>query len=150
MIDVGEQAISSGATTDLARRSLLLGVCASSAIAFVHAYAVSPKPPADRAQAIHSLLSELPLLAMFNGVLTINVGGEIVFEHSYGLADFEKNVEFTAQTRFKIASISKRITDATLAAVLARGEPRFGDSLSRYLLKVSGADRISLEPITHH
>jgi CubicO group peptidase (beta-lactamase class C family) len=113
--------------------------------------ASSVRPATDlRVDAVDSLLRVLTRLAMFNGTVMIDRAGELAFNRSYGFADYESRVAFSSNTRFKIASISKQMTDAALASMLTRGLLRFDDRLARYMPDFPGADRITIELITQH
>lgn len=103
-----------------------------------------------RVDALDSLLSSLARLAMFNGTVMIDRAGEVVFNRSYGFADYERGIGFSPHTRFKIASISKRMTDAALASMLTGGLLRFDDRLARFMPDFPGADRITIDLITQH
>jgi CubicO group peptidase (beta-lactamase class C family) len=99
---------------------------------------------------IDRLAQRLESLAMFNGAILIDVGGTIVFERTYGYANYEQRHSLTPRTRFKIASLSKPMTDAALAALLVEGRIRLDDPLSRWLPQFPNSDRITIELITQH
>src|SRR5947208_156347 len=87
----------------------------------------------DRYTIIHRLVTQLTALGMFNGVIKIDRGGRIEFNRAYGLANYERRVAFTPHTKFRIASISKAMTNAALAALASRGQLRIDDTLDKYL-----------------
>ena len=135
---------------DLSRRSVL---AAGGMAIGGYALGATGSPtgiPGQRFATLDRLLTQLASLAMFNGVVTIDIAGRIVFERSYGFADYGRRTAFTHDTRFKVASISKPMTDAALAAMLVRGALRLDDPLSRFLPWFPHAERISIELITRH
>lgn len=99
---------------------------------------------------MNDLLNAVTDLAMFNGVVLIEQGGQVLFQRTYGYADYERRIDFDERTRFKIASASKAMTDAALATMLARREISVSDPLSRYFPSFPSADRITIEQITQH
>lgn len=101
-------------------------------------------------ETIAELARRMESLAMFNGAILIDVGGTIVFERTFGFANYEQRHPITPRTRFKIASLSKPMTDAALAALLVDGRIRLDDPLSRWLPQFPNSDRITIELITQH
>jgi CubicO group peptidase (beta-lactamase class C family) len=53
--------------------------------------------------------------------VTIGLGGRIIYEKSFGLADVENNVPVTPETRFRTASIAKPITATAVMQLAERG-----------------------------
>jgi CubicO group peptidase (beta-lactamase class C family) len=60
---------------------------------------------------IDRLARRLESLAMFKGAISIDVGGSSVSERSYGHSNYEQRPPNSPRTRFKIASLSKQMTD---------------------------------------
>lgn len=127
----------------ITRRSLGAGI-------FWAFYAGRGDSQGDPLVTIDALLNQFVELGMFNGVVRIDRRGRTVFDRAYGLADYERGTPFAARTRFRIASISKPMTDAALAAMASRGELRLDDTLDRYLPQFPAANRITLDLITRH
>jgi len=99
---------------------------------------------------LDNLLSQASELAMFNGVVKVERAGEVIFDKAYGLADYEHGRRFAADTRFCVASLSKKMTDAALGALIDRGRVSLDATLGRFIPQFPGADRITLGHITEH
>lgn len=127
----------------------LAGLCALPGAALARSVA-GPGLPDDRAAAIDALLREAAGAGMFDGVVKIERGGALLFDRSYGHADHERRDGFAPATIFRIASLSKNMTNAALAAMAERGELGLDDRLDRYLPHFPSADRITLDSIVRH
>ncbi len=65
--------------------------------------------------------------------VAVLVEGKIVFSKAYGFADLDSRDPATTETRFRIASVSKAITGAVLARLVARGEIELDQPLIEYV-----------------
>lgn len=136
---------------NLSRRDFLAGAAAvSAAWTAPPARGQAPELDRERLAAIDGLLRQAAALGMFDGLVKIDRGGRVLFDRAYGLADYERRTSFGSRTRFRIASLSKPMTDAALAALAAAGRLRLDDPLARYLPQFPSADRITLEMIARH
>jgi serine beta-lactamase-like protein LACTB len=61
------------------------------------------------------------------------VHGKIIWSHQHGFADYTTKVPVTAQTRFRIASVSKPLTSAGLALLVERGKLDLDAPIQKYL-----------------
>ncbi len=89
--------------------------------------------PESREQAIDAFVGQFVDLAMFDGTVLIDVGGNVVYENSFGYAHVELGVRHDEQTRFRIASVSKALTDASVAVMIGQGkfsESRHGPTIN--------------------
>lgn len=130
--------------------ALVLGGCAAQERAtLTPAPAASALAP-DRAAAIDNMMSQFEALGMFNGIVTIDIGGQVVFRRAYGFADYERRLPFRDYSVFRIASVSKSMTDAALAALVARGEISLSDTVGRFLPSFPNGERITIEQIVTH
>ncbi|MEM7051577.1 MAG: alpha/beta fold hydrolase [Acidobacteriota bacterium] len=89
-------------------------------------------------------------LAMFDGRVVVDVAGEVVFDRSFGLAHYELGLPHRADTRFRIASVSKTLTDAAVARLVRRGALDPTAPLARYLPDFPNADEIIVAQLLDH
>ncbi len=94
-------------------------------VAAIHAFSQAPIGDKEHGEAIEQarritvgLVSEqkLPGLA-----ISVSVDNKIVWSEGFGFADLENRVPVTAQTRFRIGSISKLFTAAAAARLYEQG-----------------------------
>ena len=52
----------------------------------------------------------------------VGIGGRIVFAEGFGSADVENRVPVTAETKFRVGSVSKPLTAAAMALLVERGQ----------------------------
>lgn len=100
--------------------------------------------------AVRSFVQPFTESAMFDGVVKIERGGEVVLDDSFGLASYELRVQNTPQTRFRIASLSKDITDAAIGILIQNGEISLETTLSEYFPDYAHADQINIGQLQGH
>lgn len=86
----------------------------------------------------------------FSGVILVARGDEVVFEKAYGMANYEFGVPNRADTRFAIASITKRYTGIILARLEAEEKLSMDDKLSKWVADFPSADRITVRHLATH
>lgn len=109
----------------------------------------APLPP-DRQAAIDEFVGRFERLAMFDGIVLVDIGGEIVYERTFGRANYEFDVAHTRETRFRIASVSKSITDAAVAKLIQRGRLSRDVPLAEFMPDFPAAERITIGHLLDH
>ncbi len=97
---------------------------------------VQPTPTpslVDLAGQIDTYLRDLTVQGRFRGSVLVATTGRILVARGYGLANVERDLPNTAQTRFRIASISKPITAVAIMQLQAAGKLAVTESVCRYL-----------------
>jgi CubicO group peptidase (beta-lactamase class C family) len=69
----------------------------------------------------------------FNGNVLISEYGKIIYEKSFGFADFENNKVNTSKSRFPIASITKTFTATAILQLVEKGKLKVKDPVIKYL-----------------
>jgi len=84
--------------------------------------------------------------------VAINIGGETVYNNSYGLKDISENniVYADADSRFRIGSITKTFTATLILKAIEEGHIKLETSLSSYYPKIVNAEKISIEHLLRH
>ena len=59
--------------------------------------------------------------AGFSGAVLVAIGGKVILQSGYGLADREKNIPVKKETVFDIGSITKRFTKAAILKLEEQG-----------------------------
>ena len=78
-------------------------------------------------------MSALAKLGRFNGYVLVARDGRRIFGKGYGMANFEDEVPNTAQTKFRLASITKPFTAAAVLLLQEKGKLGLEDSACRHL-----------------
>jgi CubicO group peptidase (beta-lactamase class C family) len=78
-------------------------------------------------------MSAMTRLGRFNGYVLVARDGRQVFGKGYGMANFEDEVPNTAQTKFRLASITKPFTATAVMMLQEKGKLSLQDSVCKYL-----------------
>lgn len=87
----------------------------------------------DRHSNLDLFFSSLSQTGQFNGNVLIAENGHVVYEKSFGYADFSNKKNNTAQSSFPIASITKTITSTAILQLKQQGKLKIEDRVSKYL-----------------
>ena len=88
-------------------------------------------------------------LAMFNGVILIEEKNKIR-RCNFGLANYETGRAFDEETRFRVASVSKTITDLAFARLVDDGVLTIDDPVAKFLPDFPKADAITIRQMINH
>jgi CubicO group peptidase (beta-lactamase class C family) len=92
-------------------------------------------------------LSNLAKARLFSGSVLIARNGEVLVKTGYGEADREKHLVNTAQTKFRLGSITKQFTAMAILILQARGKLNVRDRICTYL---SGCPTAWQQITIHH
>jgi CubicO group peptidase (beta-lactamase class C family) len=101
----------------------------------------APLPSPAAPDAVESLLAaqldgylnDLANGRLFQGAVLIARGDRVILSKGYGFADAARGISNSAQTRFRLASVSKQFTAAAILLLQARGQLDVGASICGYL-----------------
>ena len=82
---------------------------------------------------LNDLFSRLAENQQFNGNVLVAEDGKIIFERSFGYADFENKRLLDQQSSFPIASVSKTMTSTALLQLKAKGKLKLDEPVKTYL-----------------
>ncbi|MEF3274975.1 MAG: beta-lactamase family protein [Chloroflexus sp.] len=107
----------------------------------------SPTPSlVDIATQIDTYLRDLTARGQFRGAVLAATQGRVLVARGYGQANVERDLPNTAQTRFRLASITKPFTALAILQLQAAGKLAVNESVCRYLPNCPPA----WQPITLH
>lgn len=104
-----------------------LGLLTLLLIAATHTFAQNKQKELD---AYFSALSQNQ---QFNGNVLIAENGRVVYEKSFGYADYSDKRPNTAQSSFPMASITKTFTSTAILQLKEKGKLQLGDPVSKFL-----------------
>jgi CubicO group peptidase (beta-lactamase class C family) len=104
----------------------------------------------SRKRAIDDFVGQFVEFAMFDGTILVDIAGQTVYERSFGYAQVEQKIRHTADTRFRLASVSKVLTDAAIAKMIENGVFALDTPIGRYLPDFPSADIITIEHLIQH
>jgi len=106
--------------------------------------------PAAQASAIDGFVGQFTELGMFDGAVLVDIGGTVVYRKTFGYANYELGVRHTPQHRFRIASVSKAVTDTAMARLIEKGVLQLDTSIAEYLPDFPSADLITIRQLLEH
>jgi len=111
-----------------------------------------PQAKLDDAVAtrIREYLAPFAAASNLSGSVLVARKGQILFEQSYGMANYEWQIPNSAKTRFHIASVSKAFTAAAILRLQEQGRLQVSDTIAHYLPDFPQGDRITLDNLLTH
>ncbi|HEX8162645.1 MAG TPA: serine hydrolase [Pyrinomonadaceae bacterium] len=82
----------------------------------------------------------------FSGAILVARDGKVVAAKGYGMADLENDVPNTPETKFRLGSITKQFTSASIMLLQERGKLSVRDSVCKYVAPCPEA----WQPVTLH
>ncbi|HEX8243066.1 MAG TPA: serine hydrolase domain-containing protein, partial [Longimicrobium sp.] len=89
----------------------------------------------------------------FSGVVLVARNGRPLFQQAYGMADRERNIANTVETRFNLGSMNKMFTAVAIAQLAAAGKLSFQDPVAKFIPDFptpAAAQRICIEHLLTH
>jgi CubicO group peptidase (beta-lactamase class C family) len=85
-------------------------------------------------QAFTDDLRQRAAAGAFSGAVLVANDGQPLLQQGYGMADRQRGIANTPQTKFPIASIGKMFTGVAIAQLVQRGSLSFNDTIANYEL----------------
>lgn len=86
----------------------------------------------------------------FSGTVLITKNNQVIIKKAYGLADREWNINNTIDTKFRIGSITKQFTAASILLLEEKGKLSVDDKLSKYFPDFPKGDSITIHLLLCH
>jgi CubicO group peptidase (beta-lactamase class C family) len=86
----------------------------------------------------------------FSGTVLIMKNDQAILKKAYGLADREWNINNTIDTKYRIGSITKQFTAASILLLEEKGKLSLNDRLSKYFPSFPKGDSITLHLLLCH
>ncbi len=83
--------------------------------------------------AAKGLLEKNTAAGQFSGAVLVAKSGRVIFSGAYGMADREKKIPNTLDTRFRIGSMNKMFTAVSILQLVEAGKISLSDPLGKYL-----------------
>jgi CubicO group peptidase (beta-lactamase class C family) len=106
----------------------------------------------DKSDKIDLLINRYCQNNQFNGVVLVSARGKIIYEKAFGIADRERNIPNTIDTKFKIASLSKAFTALLILQLAQSGDIRLNGIITDYIHDYKGksGDSITIHQLLTH
>ena len=110
----------------------------------------SSKAPRKLQARVDAYLAPYVANRDFSGFVLIARGDDVLVNKGYGMANFKLGVPNTADTKFRIASLTKTFTAAAIVMLKERGLLSFDDKLGKFLPDFPKGDKITLLQMLLH
>lgn len=106
----------------------------------------------DKASKIDSLVSLYHKYGQFNGSVLVADNGKVVYQKGLGLANMEWNIPNTADTKFRLGSITKQFTATLVLQLVEQGKIKLDGKLSEYLpdYRKDTGDKVTIHNLLSH
>jgi len=101
---------------------------------------------------IDQLINSYYQNGIFNGAVLVSQKGKVIYKKAFGLADREWNIPNTADTKFRIASISKPFTALLILQLAEEGKISLKGTIKEYIPDYKGkqGDSITIHQLLTH
>ena len=99
--------------------------------------------------ALGALLQENAEADKFSGVVLVAKGGKVVFERAAGLADRDKKVAITRDTRFRLGSMNKMFTTVAILQLMEAGKLGLDDPIGKHLTDYPNKELAAKATVRH-
>jgi CubicO group peptidase (beta-lactamase class C family) len=87
----------------------------------------------------------------FTGAVLMARGGQVLFSKGYGYANLEWNIPNTPDTRFRLGSLTKQFTAASILLLEERGKLNVNDPVKKYMPDAPAAwDKVTIFHLLTH
>jgi CubicO group peptidase (beta-lactamase class C family) len=100
----------------------------------------------DQLPKIDEYMNAAAKVDRFSGAILVARDGHVVVSKGYGMADLEEDVPNTPETKFRLGSLTKQFTAASIMLLQERGRLSVQDSICKYVAPCPEA----WQPITLH
>lgn len=107
-----------------------------------------PKEPTTATLEVY--LSQLNTHNKMMSAVVVSRDGEPMFEHYNGQASIEEDVSITANTRFRVGSITKTFTSVLIMQLIESSQLTLETPLAHFFPKVANAERITIKHLLNH
>jgi D-alanyl-D-alanine carboxypeptidase len=83
--------------------------------------------------AVREKIEKAAAMDAFSGAIVIAKNGKTLFSEAYGMADREKKVANSAETRFRIGSMNKMFTAVSIMQLVEAGKVKLNDPVGKYI-----------------
>jgi CubicO group peptidase (beta-lactamase class C family) len=105
---------------------------------------------ANRLEQIDDYVNAYVDMAAFDGVVLIVDGSDVVYRKAFGQADYGLSVPMSEDSVFRIASLSKQVTQAAIGRLVDRDILALESPLADFLPDFPNAKRISIGQLLAH
>lgn len=123
---------------------------ATAAILIAVACQPAAPDPSDSSRKVDALFSSLSEGLQPGAAVMVIRNGKIVHQAGYGFANLEQQTPITADSAFRLASVSKQFTAMAVMVLAEDGKLSYDDPVSRYLPALVPYDGVTIRQMLTH
>ena len=106
----------------------------------------------DKAAKIDEVMTAANKYRLFNGSVLVAENGKVIYKKGLGLAQMEWNIPNTADTKFRLGSITKQFTSALILQLVEQGKVKLDSKISEYLpaYRKDIGDKVTVHQLLNH
>ena len=106
----------------------------------------------DKAQKIDELLKTYHDYGQFNGSVLVADAGKVIYKKGFGLANMEWEIPNSADTKFRIGSVTKQFTAALILQLVEEGKIKLDGKITDYLpdYRKDTGDKVTIHHLLNH
>ncbi|MGI8542304.1 MAG: serine hydrolase [Aridibacter sp.] len=106
----------------------------------------------SKAQKIDELLKTYYDYGQFNGSILVAEKGKVIYKKGFGMANMEWEIPNSADTKFRIGSVTKQFTATLILQLVEEGKIKLDGKLSDYLpdYRKDTGDKITVHQLLNH
>ncbi len=129
------------------KKLIVIGIISVLNITLMFPQAKSNK---ELSNSMDSVLTACTSKNMLNASILVAKKGEVLISKGYGIANSNYNLPNKADTKFKLASVSKQFTAACIMLLEEQGKLSVNDPLSKYAPDFLNAKKITIHQLLNH
>src|SRR5262245_37829373 len=102
-------------------------------LAALFASCSTPEKRSSLVMSIDSVMNAMVDTAEFNGNVLISRAGKVIYQRSFGLANFTTGDLLNDSTMFELASVSKQFTAMAVMILKERGKLSYEDDIRKFI-----------------
>ncbi len=103
--------------------------------------------------AVKARLEKNTVADRFSGAVLVAKSGRVIFSGAYGMADREKKIPNTLDTRFRIGSMNKMFTAVSILQLVEAGKINLSDPVGKYITDYPNqeiATKVTIDQLLTH
>ncbi|HEY0458161.1 MAG TPA: serine hydrolase [Pyrinomonadaceae bacterium] len=129
---------------------VFLITCAAFSIQAQTTDKVNTASPAKLQSKIDEFVAPYLTMQDLSGAILVSQNGKILFANGYGYSDFETRAANTPETRFRIGSLNKQLTAATVLLLEEKGKLKTQDTVAKFFADFPNGDQITIQHLLTH
>ena len=101
-------------------------------------------------QLLDEYMQALTNIKDFSGAVMVTKQNKVLLKKGYGMADREWNIANTADTKFRIGSVTKQFTAACILQLVEAGKLSLDDKLSKFYPDFPKGDSVTIHMLLNH